>query len=280
MHRNSLYHSIILAIGGLCLAYAGLLIFAYLFASKVIFPAPHASYKDGPEIIWLKLPDGSPVAARYWPCEGATYTVIYSHGNGEDLGMVANRLADCASHGYNLLSYDYPGYGLSEGPASEQRSYEAIRAVYNYARTQLEVPPEQIVIYGYSVGGGPAVELATEVPAHALIIESTFTSSFRVMTQIKIIPWDMFDNLSKIQKIKCPVLIIHGTQDQIVPFWHAKALFKAAHEPKAYLWIKGAGHFNTLQMGGEPYWQALKEFLDYTPNQPSHESQNSPHHSS
>lgn len=266
MHRNSLHNVIILALGGLCLAYLGLMAFAYLFAEKLIFPAPTPTYRDGPDILWLTLPDGSPIAARYWPCEGAKYTVVYSHGNGEDLGMIASRIADCASHGYNMLAYDYPGYGLSKGPATEARCYEAAEAVYNYARNELQVPPDHIVIYGYSVGGGPSVELATRVPAHALILEGTFTSSFRVMTQIKLLPWDVFDNLSKMKKVRCPVMIIHGTHDRIVPFWHGKELFEATSEPKAYLWIKGAGHFNTLQMGGDKYWQALDQFLEYSPN--------------
>ena len=102
--------------------------------------------------------------------------------------------------------------------------------------------------------------LATKEKFAGLILEGPFTSAFRVVTRKKILPFDKFDNLARIDKVECPLLIMAGEADDIVPSWHGKKLFEKANDPKMSLWVEGAGHNDLLWVAGEKYWVALGEF--------------------
>ena len=106
-----------------------------------------------------------------------------------------------------------------------------------------------------------AVELASHQPLGGLIIESAFVSADRIVTTIPLLPLDKFQNLTKISRVHCPVLVIHGKQDKVVPFWHGERLFAAANEPKRALWVEDAGHNDLLETLGPHYEQALKDFV-------------------
>jgi fermentation-respiration switch protein FrsA (DUF1100 family) len=106
-----------------------------------------------------------------------------------------------------------------------------------------------------------AVDLANRRQLGGLIIESSFVSAYRVITKIPVFPFDKFKSLSKIKKVHCPVLVIHGTRDEVVPFWHGEKLFQEANEPKQSLWIEGAGHNNLFARAEEQYEKALVEFV-------------------
>jgi len=163
--------------------------------------------------------------------------------------------------GFSVFAYDYRGYGTSDGRASARNSYEDIEAAYGYLVERLGVPANRIIVMGRSIGGGPAIELATKNDVAGLICESCFVSAFRVLTRVPILPFDKFTNLNKIKKINCPVLIIHGQSDRIVPVWHGRKLFEAANEPKLCLWVDGAGHNDDVAViAGEDYWQAIAKF--------------------
>ena len=163
--------------------------------------------------------------------------------------------------GFSVFAYEYRGYGTSQGTPSEQGTYRDIDAAYAYLTDQLKVSPDHILLYGWSVGGGPSVDLATRKPIGGLILEGTFTSTFVVMTQIPLFPFDRFNNLSKISQVRCPVLIIHGTNDRVIPFAHSQKLFAAANEPKRFLEVQVADHHDLIQVGGVEYAQALKSFV-------------------
>ncbi|MEM9226814.1 MAG: alpha/beta hydrolase [Verrucomicrobiota bacterium] len=241
--------------------YLGLMIFALLFANKMIFPAPAASYTDeDPAIIKILMADGGSISALYLENPQATHTLLYSHGNGEDIGNSPDLWAGLRSQGYNVLVYDYPGYGTSGGDPSEQGCYNAIDAAYAYLTEDKGIPPGQIVLFGRSLGGGPSIDLAARETVGGVILDGTFTSTFRVMTHWKILPWDCFDNIAKIDLINCPLLVIHGTDDRTVPFWHGKALYTKAKEPKNYLWVEGAGHNNLIETAGDDYAKAIAAF--------------------
>ncbi|MEQ9550896.1 MAG: alpha/beta hydrolase [Coleofasciculus sp. G3-WIS-01] len=134
------------------------------------------------------------------------------------------------------------------------------RGSVNYLKEQLGVPPEQIIAYGRSVGGGSAVDLAARHPLAGLILESSFTSAFRVVLPIPILPFDKFPNLDKITQVNCPVLVIHGTADGTIPLSHGKRLFAAAPEPKRSFWVEGASHNDLFWVAGEQYGKTLQEF--------------------
>ncbi|MFS8867853.1 alpha/beta hydrolase [Synechococcus sp. H65.1] len=240
--------------------YGYLLWLGWFQSERLIFLPRPASYQDGDAILKLTTADGLQISAVYLPNPAATYTLLYSHGNAEDLGDILPRLRKLQQGGFSVLAYDYRGYGTSEGIPSEAGAYKDIEAAYAYLRDQ-GIPPGRILLYGRSVGGGPSVYLAAHKPVGGLILESTFVTAFRVLTRIPLLPFDRFDNLSRIAQINCPLLILHGTQDRLIPFWHAEALYQAARDPKRLIPIEGADHNNLLQVAGERYLPILQQFV-------------------
>jgi abhydrolase domain-containing protein 17 len=134
----------------------------------------------------------------------------------------------------------------------------AISRSHNSGRATLEMI--RAWMPNRAFGSGPAVDLASRRPVAGLILESAFTSAFRVMTRVSILPFDKFDNLRKIKTVHCSVLIIHGTQDSVINASHGRKLFAAANEPKQALWVQGANHNDVAFVGGARYAESLKEF--------------------
>ena len=239
----------------------GLMVLAGLFLadSMMFLPGP-SSYRDGPDIIKLPPSDGSSISARMLENSSARYTIIFSHGNAEDLGDVSWFLDEFKRHGFAVISYDYNGYGTSHGKPSARAALANIEAVYDYLVTKRGVAPERIVVWGRSIGSGPSVHLAATHKVGGLVIESGFTSAFRVLTRIRLLPFDRFDNLRIIDRINCPVLLIHGQKDEIISFWHGQRLFDAAQQPKMQFWVERAGHNDLSMVAGDAYWEAAQRF--------------------
>jgi len=126
----------------------------------------------------------------------------------------------------------------------------------------LHIQPNKIIAFGRSVGGGPATDLAARRQVAGLVLESSFTSAFRVLTRIRILPFDRFNNLRKIKKVHCPVLIIQGTLDSVISPSHGKTLFAAANSPKQALWVEGANHNDVALVAGRQYSESLSKFAD------------------
>jgi hypothetical protein len=176
--------------------------------------------------------------------------------------MIRPILETLTTTGAAVFAYDYQGYGTSDGHPSEQGAYADINAAYTYLTEELAIAPERIIIHGRSVGGGPSVDLASREPVGGLIIESSFTSAFRTVLPIPLLPFDKFHNLSKLEQVDCPVLIIHGTEDRTIPLWHGERLFERAPEPKTFFPVAGAGHNDLVDVAGDRYVQAIQEFID------------------
>ncbi|MCL6435624.1 MAG: alpha/beta hydrolase [Leptolyngbyaceae cyanobacterium HOT.MB2.61] len=240
--------------------YLALGFYGFFFADDLIFRPSPSSYGDTQEITKLTTANGARISALHLPNPQAAYTLLYSHGNGEDLGDVRPILEQIRKIGFAIFAYDYQGYGTSEGTPSEQNAYRDIDAAYRHLLVNLKRSPQQIILYGRSVGGGPSVDLARREPVAGLILESTFTSAFRVMTTIPLYPFDRFNNIGKIGAVHCPVLIIHGTRDRVIPLWHSQELFKRANEPKRFFAVEGADHNNVMEVAGEHYSRAMREF--------------------
>lgn len=236
-------------------------IWAYFYAERIIFQPGVSSYQPAPDLLALTTVKGVKITALYLNNPNAQYTLLYSHGNAEDLGDNRFLLEEWRQLGFSVFAYDYPGYGTSEGKPSEQGTYEAIDAAYSYLTQQLKIKSDRIIIYGRSVGGGPSVDLASRQPAAGLILESTFTSTFRVRTVIPLYPFDVFNNIHKIKSVRCPIFIIHGTEDQMIPFAHGQKLFAAAPTPKLSFWVEKANHNNVIGVAGDRYIQKLEEFV-------------------
>jgi fermentation-respiration switch protein FrsA (DUF1100 family) len=252
----------------LALIYASIGLFAWYYSDRMIFPAPHSSYRDsdwrpyGIEVLHIPMENGDTVAAVYLPNRRATHLILFSHGNAEDLGSTFPLLQIFHQAGFAVFAYDYPGYGTSDGQPSEKSSYAAIDAAYGFIVDDLSVPAKSIIAYGRSLGGGPTVDLASRAPLGGIVLESVFVSAFRVMTHIPLLPWDKFNNVGKLGGVRCPVLVIHGTEDKVVPFWHGQALLEHANPPKLYLWAENAGHNNVAEVAGQTYLESIRALQD------------------
>ncbi len=241
-------------------AYASLFAFAWFFSDAVIFQPRPSSYSDEPPYRKIPAPGGGFVAIRSLRNPDARFTILFSHGNAEDLGDIEPALSAFAAHGFSVVAYDYSGYGTSAGNPSEQAAYANILTVYEYLLREHGLPPERIIAFGRSVGSGPSVELAIRKPIGGLILESAFTSAFRVATILPILPFDRFKNIRKISSVRCPLLFIHGRRDGIVAFRHGETLYNRAPSPKMRLWVDGAGHNNVMQTAGDAYWETIAKF--------------------
>ncbi|MCW3101126.1 MAG: alpha/beta hydrolase fold protein [Chthonomonadaceae bacterium] len=241
--------------------YLGLFCYAYFFTEKTIFQPPPSSYQDTDRRIF-KLPsgDGAQISAVYLPNPKARYTLLYSHGNAEDIGQNLQMFTKLKEMGFAVLAYDYHGYGTSPGTPTEANAYQDEEAAYNYLIKDRGVPADHIIAIGHSLGSAMAIDLASRQSLGGLIVESAFLSADRIVTRIPLLPLDTFQNLTKISKVHCPVLVMHGRQDRVVPFWHGERLFASANEPKQALWIEGAGHNDLVEILGPRYGQALKSF--------------------
>ncbi|MDQ8193013.1 alpha/beta fold hydrolase [Coraliomargarita sp. SDUM461004] len=260
-HKQMIANVSILLIASLCLTYAGINVYAAFRAHNLIFPTPVSSYQDDADIIKLQSTDGETISACYLSTPKDEHLLLYSHGNGEDIGTAGLFLKSLQEQGIAVLAYDYPGYGTSSGTASESGCYAAIDTAFKYATEQLGYAPEQITLYGRSLGSGPSCWLAEQNKVAGLILDGAFTSTFRVMTQIKLLPWDRFDNYARLPNIQCPILIIHGTHDRVVPFTHALKNWKLISSNKYKLFVNGAGHGNLIQTAKQDYWNIVLPFI-------------------
>lgn len=243
-------------------AYLALTIYGASFADGIIFQPPSPGYRDDASVLKVISADGARISARYFPNSNATFTLLFSHGNAEDIGYDTPFLKAIHDAGFAVFAYDYQGYGTSEGKPSEQHVYQDNEAAYNYLINSLHVPPGRIIACGRSLGAAAAVDLAAKHPVAGLIMESAFTSAFRVLTRFALLPFDKFPNLEKIRNVHCPVLVIHGKRDGIISFYHGQTLFAAANEPKRSFWVDKAGHNDLALVAGKRYFEELRKFAD------------------
>ena len=242
------------------LLYLALLAVGCFLSDRFIFQPRPSSYRDTPEFLKLTTEDGNKITALYLANPIAKFTLLISHGNAEDLGDDRNWYEDLRIAGFSVLAYDYEGYGTSEGKPSEARAYQDEITAYSYMVTELKTPSDRVIVFGKSVGSGPAVYIAARKPVAGLILQSPFTSTFRVLTHIPILPFDKFPNYKTIRDVHCPVLIIHGTVDSVIGIWHGKELYKLANEPKSNLWVNGANHNDLEEVAGKSYIKTLQAF--------------------
>ncbi len=248
---------------GLVLAtlYAFTCVWAHFSAQRAIFLLPSATYAPGPEHVRLPTPDGVTLMARHWPNPQAKYTLLYFPGNGEELGALAGYMGEYVKAGFAVFAADYRGYGHSGGVPSEATCYADAQLALDWLKRN-GTPPERVIAFGYSLGAGSAVELARTQPIAGLVIESAFVSAYRVLTRWPLVLGDKFQNERKLPQVHCPVLVMHGTADPVIPHWHGELLYAAANEPKTLLIVPGGGHGGLDAIIGERYWQTLRDFAD------------------
>ncbi|CAL5432246.1 unnamed protein product [Camellia sinensis] len=210
-------------------------------------PSPIGGDESSLDVLLLDTKKGNKIVAFYLRNPCARLTLLYSHGNAADLGQLYDLFVQLkANLRVNLIGYDYSGYGASSGEPSESNTYADIDAVYECLETEYGISQEDLILYGQSVGSGPTLYLAAKLPRlRGVVLHSAILSGLRVVCHVKFtFCFDIYKNVNKIRKVKCPVLVIHGTEDEIVNWFHGNGLWKMARDPYEPLWIKGGGHCN------------------------------------
>jgi len=219
----------------------------------------------------IRTKNRNEIAVLWYPVQGAEYTIIYSHGNATDLGGIHDGNLDLVNHLFGkaqIVAYDYSGYGESSGSPTEKQTYYDIEAVYDWTLTNVCQHNSKIVLYGQSVGSGPSCYLAARERIDGVILHSPILSGMRVLTENRLLGClDIFPNIDRVPIIKCPVMIIHGKDDEDVPFNHGFRLHEAVNHRCQYppWWVANAGHNDILQIQEnlEEYHKRVYQFLLY-----------------
>jgi fermentation-respiration switch protein FrsA (DUF1100 family) len=221
------------------------------------------------ENLRLKTADGEEISAWYVPARGKdkdALTLHFSHGNGGNIGDRTFSVKTFHDMGLNVLVYDYRGYGESTGSTTEQGTYVDAKTAWDYLVNEKQAKPEDIILFGRSMGGAVAAWLAGEVKAPMLVIESAFSSAPDMAARIfPILPSRLlcryrYDSMSRIKDIHCPVLVAHSPSDEVIPYDQGKKLFDAANEPKKFVEMSG-GHNDGGLDSDSNYQRILKEFI-------------------
>ena len=224
------------------------------------------------EEVEFEASDGVKIHGWFVKGDGAKHTLLFFHGNAGNLSDRADWVDTLASLPTDILAIDYRGYGKSEGKPNEEGVYRDAMAAYQWLTETRKIPANKIILYGKSLGGAPACELASRVPCGGLILQSTFTNAKDMAgTMMPLLPvkWFMrhrFDNLGKIAKIEIPKLIVHSRNDEIIPYAMAERLHEAAKEPKSLVTYDGAGHNDLIFHFQSDLLDRFRAFLDTLPH--------------
>lgn len=270
------------------IAYIAICIFLVLFQQRLIF-FPSSIIEITPENVNLSYEDvwlpvfhkkGKLERIHGWWIPANSYrsdfqyVVLYFHGNAGNIGAHVEQAYEFHKLGFDVLLIDYRGYGLSKGNfPSEAQIYEDIEIVWNYLLDQRQINTENILVYGHSLGGAIAIELATRYPQMAgLIIKSSFTSIENIVNYkggvykffpVKLLLNQKFDSISKLRKLDIPILLIHGTEDILVPTYMSQELFAVTPVKIKDLYIvPGASHNNITAIAGDKYLNKINEFVN------------------
>ncbi|RLJ21050.1 alpha/beta hydrolase [bacterium endosymbiont of Escarpia laminata] len=220
----------------------------------------------GFETIALTTDDGITLHGWFLPVEKPRATLLFFHGNAGNISHRLDSLEIFHRLGLAVLIFDYRGFGRSEGRPTEAGNYRDAEAAWRLLTEQRQIPPEDILLFGRSLGAAVAARLATSHPARALILESAFTSvpdmaaDLYPLLPVRWLSRFQFDTKAYLESVTCPVLIVHSPDDEIIPFKHGQLLYQAARQPKWFLEIGGSHNMGFLQSGNS-YREGLERFI-------------------
>ncbi len=235
------------------------------FPMKALVATPAAiglAYED----VLLETGDGAALHGWYLPGRDDARTLLFLHGNAGNISHRLDSLRVFHELGLNVLIIDYSGFGQSGGTPGERQTYEDARLAWQYLTDTRGVAPERIVIFGRSLGSGVATWLATQETPGGLILESPFTSvpalarKYYPIFPMRWLARIRYDNASRLPTVRCPVLIAHSRDDELVPIAHGRELFRLAREPKSFLEMRGS-HNDGFIVSGHNYRAGLAQFL-------------------
>ncbi|MBF0340829.1 MAG: alpha/beta hydrolase [Magnetococcales bacterium] len=252
--------------------YCGIGGYLYFFQASMVFhpkkglAATPAAW--GLTFAEVRFPSGEESLHGWWiPGSEAGPVVLFFHGNASVISGLGAHVALLHRLGAGVLLFDYRGYGLSSGVPDEEGIYADALAAWSHLTGVLGIAKERIVYYGHSLGGGPALWLATRQQPRGMILEATFLSIPSVgedrypYLPIRLLSRIVFDNLERIRGLRAPLLILHSREDQVIGFHHARTLFAAAGEPKRLLETHGS-HNTSVNQGGAEVEAGLRAFLE------------------
>jgi uncharacterized protein len=266
----------------LLVLYAGALAALFMNQRSLLYPASDrrtttteaglAGFQD----LILPTPDGERLVAWWKPPQPGKALILYFHGNGGSLWNRRLRAQALTASGRGLLMISYRGYSGSTGTPTETGLHTDARTAYDWVTHSYE--PSRLVAYGESLGSGVAVRLASEQPLAGLILDAPYTSTADVAglaywyVPVSWLMLDQFRSLDIIEKVKAPILILHGTDDRIIPFALGEQLYAAAPEPKRFVRIDGGNHTRNLEQGGI---EVVNDFLAIVEDRLAHRSPDS-----
>jgi fermentation-respiration switch protein FrsA (DUF1100 family) len=228
---------------------------------------PPPGWARGAHEVWMQADDDVRIHGLWWPEPAQRPVVLFLHGNAQEVYSWSLVAEDLAALECRLLLIDYHGYGKSGGEPHEAGLYADGRAAVRWLADQ-GAGPEDMVVFGKSLGGAVACDIASTNSVRGLVLESTFTSLASVARELfpnapGYAPDErVYNSISKLPDIHCPLLVIHGDEDALIPFEEGRALYDAAGEPKELLVVKGAGHNDVSMRAGEGYGAFIRRWLD------------------
>lgn len=254
------------------LSYLGLMAFLFFFQSHFIY-RPSKEIIVTPAALRLKYENVSLVTADHYkldgwfvPAENPKGTVLFCHSNAGNMSNYIDAVEVFNELGFNILLFDYRGYGLSEGKPTEQGTYLDAEAAWEFLVQSKKTDPLEIIIVGRSLGAAVAVLLAGRHTPSLLIIESAFTSFPDIAAvhfpylPARILARYKYDVIDLLQKVECPILVVHSRDDEIVPFEHGRKIFNSLKGKKEFLAISGP-HNEGFVESRKKYINGLKNFI-------------------
>lgn len=262
-------------VGVIAVVYLLFGLYLFLFQSRYVFypKYPERSITETPDSIGLayekvslKTVNGENIAGWFVKGENSRGAVLFCHGNAGNIGHRLDSIRIFTELGLDVLIYDYRGYGESDGKPSEPNTYEDVETAWKYLVEERHINPDKIIVFGRSLGGSIASNIASRYSPGMLIIESTFTSLPDVAAPrfpyfpVRIIMKIKYQTSKYLSMVRCPVLIVHSRDDEEIPFSHGQKLYEIASDPKGFLEIKGT-HNEGYKESRSAYSKRLDKFI-------------------
>lgn len=251
-------------------SYFIIVLFVYSIQDQMLY-LPNRTIRGTPEQVGLEYEplrivtkDQEQIAAWFIP--GGDKTVLYLHGNGDNISGRLSQAKFWHDLGFSMLLIDYRGYGESTGEPIEVGLYTDALAAWEHLTIERGIPAEQIVVVGESLGGGVATWLSSHRPNAGLILDATFTSVPDVAARqypwlpVRLLSRNHFRSIDRIEDIHTPILILHSREDRLIPFEHGQRLYEKANQPKTFVELRGP---HASGLGGDPetYRTAIENFV-------------------